>query len=54
MKNKYILEHVGYTAADHHTGVSREILRDINLTIPAGKVLTITGPSIGQDSCSCF
>jgi len=42
---KYILEHVGYTAADPHTGVSREILRDINLTIPAEKILTITGPS---------
>ncbi|NLW62941.1 MAG: ATP-binding cassette domain-containing protein [Syntrophomonadaceae bacterium] len=45
MKNKYILEHVGYTATDPNTGVSREILRDINLTIPAGKILTITGPS---------
>jgi len=45
VKNKYILEYVGYTATDPHTGVSREILRDINLTIPAGKILTITGPS---------
>jgi putative ABC transport system ATP-binding protein len=45
VKNKYILDHVGYTVTDPHTGASREILCDINLTIPAGKVLTITGPS---------
>lgn len=45
MKNKYILEHVGYTVTDPHTGESREILSDINLTIPEGQILTITGPS---------
>ncbi len=45
MENKYILEHVGYTVTNPHTGVSREILCDINLTIPAGEILTITGPS---------
>lgn len=45
MKNKYILEHVGYTVTDPQTGTSRDILSDINLAIPEGQVLTITGPS---------
>ncbi len=43
--NKYILEHVGYTVAEPNNGKSHEILKDINLTIPEGKILTITGPS---------
>lgn len=45
MKNKYILENVGFAVTDPHTGESREILKDINLTIPEGQILTITGPS---------
>ncbi|MGI6549371.1 MAG: ABC transporter ATP-binding protein [Syntrophomonadales bacterium] len=45
MKNKYILEHVSYTVADPDSSEKYEILCDINLTIPEGKILTITGPS---------
>lgn len=45
VKSKYVLEHVSYTVTDIHTGEDREILHDINLGIPEGRVLTITGPS---------
>jgi NitT/TauT family transport system ATP-binding protein len=43
------LEHVGLTFA--HDGASTEVLRDVNLEVPAGQFVAILGPSgVGKSS----